>query len=239
MATRRSTSGTCPTKQSTKKRLMSQTRLSFGHQGPSKCKQCLMVYQKGEDDAAHKSFHERFSKSVLYRPSTVDHSEYCSDETKGRIYSIASVDFSRRWPLLESLFELMNADLGGYFDDVHSAESVSAARVYICVSPSKRIIGCVLVKEIQHATRLKDSSIQDLIRVEGESVSCRLGIEAVWAHHSARRQGIASLLVKSIISGFYYGESLAPEDLAFSQLTRQGLAFAHRVCDGRVNVYLE
>ncbi|CAN0403951.1 unnamed protein product, partial [Ectocarpus sp. 13 AM-2016] len=55
----------------------------------------------------------------------------------------------------------------------------------------------------------------------------------VWVHERSRRQGVATRLVDTVREKMVYGISLRREEVAFSQPTREGQAFATRYTGGK------
>ena len=61
----------------------------------------------------------------------------------------------------------------------------------------------------------------------------RLGVRQVWVAQSSRRQGVARRLVDAARAKFYFGFVVARDQLAFSQLSTAGHAFARSYVGGR------
>ena len=65
-----------------------------------------------------------------------------------------------------------------------------------------------------------------------------LGVKQIWVGQANRRQGVAKRLVEVARAKFYYGFVVPREQLAFSQLSTLGYAFARAYTAGqRLLVY--
>ncbi|CAM9618919.1 unnamed protein product, partial [Hapterophycus canaliculatus] len=74
---------------------------------------------------------------------------------------------------------------------------------------------------------------------EEEETQAVVGILQVWVHEQSRRQGVATRLVDTVREKMVYGLPLRREQVAFSQPTREGQAFAIRYTggEGKLLVY--
>lgn len=72
--------------------------------------------------------------------------------------------------------------------------------------------------------------------VSKEEVQSLIGISRIWTHSCQRRQGIASKLLTAVLQNIVFGTVVSAKQVAFSQPTALGYAFAKRFC-GEVLVY--
>ena len=126
----------------------------------------------------------------------------------------------------------MKLALGGSDDDHVLREH---QRAFVCIK-HKQIVGCVIAEQIQFGYTIQTqeddaSSPNQTLRRSDSRAKALLGISRIWVHSTARRQHVASLLVTSIRQKLIYGIECIPlHQIAFSQPTRLGLAFASKYC---------
>ncbi|CBJ31471.1 conserved unknown protein [Ectocarpus siliculosus] len=72
-----------------------------------------------------------------------------------------------------------------------------------------------------------------VLTCEDKETKAVVGILQVWVHERSRRQGVATRLVDTVREKMVYGISLRREEVAFSQPTREGQAFATRYTGGK------
>eukprot|EP00903_Cladosiphon_okamuranus_P008301 g7987.t1 len=76
-----------------------------------------------------------------------------------------------------------------------------------------------------------------LLTCDEKQTPAVVGILQVWVHQRYRRQGVATRLVDAVRERMVYGISLRRDQMAFSQPTREGQAFATRYTWGKLLVY--
>eukprot|EP00752_Nemacystus_decipiens_P017847 g16003.t1 len=76
-----------------------------------------------------------------------------------------------------------------------------------------------------------------VLTCEDEETPAVVGVLQVWVHEQCRRQGIATRLVDAVREKMVYGITLRRDQIAFSQPTREGQAFATRYTGGKLLVY--
>ncbi|CAM9709154.1 unnamed protein product [Scytosiphon promiscuus] len=78
-----------------------------------------------------------------------------------------------------------------------------------------------------------------VLTCEDKHTPAVVGVLQVWVHEQSRRQGVATRLVDTVREKLVYGLPLRREQMAFSQPTREGQAFAIRYTggDGKLLVY--
>lgn len=88
------------------------------------------------------------------------------------------------------------------------------------------IHGILITESIRSAYIVQKSSAQHWYTEESKQVQALVGISRIWVHDNVRKQGIASKLVDACRKSFIYGYSIPKMQVAMSQPTTHGIAFA-------------
>ncbi|KAJ2358930.1 hypothetical protein GGF43_000486 [Coemansia sp. RSA 2618] len=100
-------------------------------------------------------------------------------------------------------------------------------KVFVYVSPARRVEGCVLAEIIRGAHRvLPASSVHDGVVCGSEQVPAVCGISRVWVASDARRHGVARQMFDAVRERFAYGCHIGRDQIAFTQPTADGRALA-------------
>uniref|UniRef100_A0A8C5U8Q1 N-acetyltransferase ESCO acetyl-transferase domain-containing protein n=1 Tax=Malurus cyaneus samueli TaxID=2593467 RepID=A0A8C5U8Q1_9PASS len=109
-------------------------------------------------------------------------------------------------------------------------------RIYLFVSARKSVLGCLVAEGISQAFRVlsepfpdsQDSARAWRCSLDPEPAVC--GISRIWVLQTHRHRGIARRMVDVLRRTFLFGTVLDSRDLAFSDPTPDGRAFASRYC---------
>lgn len=97
-------------------------------------------------------------------------------------------------------------------------------QIYLTVKRHK-VIACLVAETVHMAFRLIERC-EDSTLTEENSVSVKCGVNRIWVHVGFRRKKIATELMKTLQYFFNKNEILRLDDIAFSDLTEDGLHFA-------------
>ncbi|KAJ2082263.1 hypothetical protein H4R24_001709 [Coemansia sp. RSA 988] len=237
-----------------------QAFLDFGQRSiaPEPCTICGMTFQRGreEDESLHQKYHrawkQRQSKAFAwdiwcssdnaYRPETVAYPRSLlkndGDKSQSTI-SMATVRLvdaqgpsKREIQRALEILNLANEQLGACSLDLSELDS-KQRKIFVYISPGRRVEGCVLAESIASARRVVPSHTS---QQSAESVVCSettfpaiCGISRIWVTQHARRGGIASQMLDVVRLRFTYGCQIGLEQIAFTQPTTDGYALAERV----------
>lgn len=159
---------------------------------------------------------------------------------------------------LQRVVKLMLTDLGSHQAFITKASSTSGDNpqsetkersLYLYVE-KRRIIAALVPDEVEASRVYPVSSMEDIAALDTKHTSntlspsrsdslsstaatLMLGVRLIWVHESRRRQGIAHRMVDAIRRLHFFGQVVDITQLAFSQPTVDGLAFAQRYCKTR------
>ncbi|CAG8483584.1 854_t:CDS:2 [Scutellospora calospora] len=171
------------------------------------CPECQMPYSRGtvEDEAIHAKYHKAVVRGITYTSYKHEMMLQQFPEDNSRIMMLAynqSNQFEKR---------------------------------------KKKVEGCVIAEPITRAYKVsrgdneikRDEKMQVGTSNDGSAIFCFTkpigavcGINRVWVSKPYRRKGVATKLLDIVREKFVYGCILRPNDLAFSQPTGDGQAFA-------------
>lgn len=116
-----------------------------------------------------------------------------------------------------------------------------SAWVYICIR-GRRIVGCIVIDHVSPLALIQLSrsdlaiACKDDIYAQMESssslpctsicASSKLGVRLIWVAPLSRRSGVAAMLVDAARLRFSLGAAVPRCEVAFSQPTSSGIAFA-------------
>lgn len=81
---------------------------------------------------------------------------------------------------------------------------------------------------------MEDLSVVDSVDQGEISQKCFVGIRYLWVHRSARRRRVAFKLIEEVRKNHIFGLEIHREEIAFTQLTEDGLAFAQKYCGQKI-----
>ncbi len=131
----------------------------------------------------------------------------------------------------------MNKELGAVPQnpkDLKGFKVAAVTQIYLALDPHKAIIGCLLACPISVAFRAISNTEYD----SANPIPCPCGISRIWVSKAKRRNGIATLLYNVMAKHFIFGMVLSRSQIAFSQPTSDGSAFACSV-NGDYLVYID
>ncbi|RIB26075.1 ESCO1/2 acetyl-transferase-domain-containing protein [Gigaspora rosea] len=220
-----------------------QMFLDFGQRNFSTytCPECHMPYSRGtvEDEAVHAKYHKAVVRGITYTSYKNEMMMKQFPEDNSRIMMLAynqSNQFEKRKIL--QILDVIDTELNSV---ELSEQKLDQCKIYLYVTDKKRVEGCVIAEPITQAYRISRDD-KDGMQVEkmqigtsnnGSAVFCftkpiqaACGINRIWVSRPNRRKGIATKLLNIVREKFVYGCVLKPSDLAFSQPTGDGQAFA-------------
>ncbi|KAL2720487.1 N-acetyltransferase ESCO2 [Vespula squamosa] len=203
-----------------------QYQLDVGQKrfGATQCSECGIVYQLGdpEDENAHLNYHNSV-KTLKFQGWKNERIIIEDPLTSSRIILIEPHDSKQYWKKVSEILTVVDRDLG-LADS--SLPNYTDKKVYLYIR-EKNILGVLVAEYIEIAHRMIPELI-DLNCCTAESTPAKCGINVVWTAMSHRRQGIATKLVDTLRSKFFYGYIMSLEDIAFSVPTPSGKIFAEK-----------
>lgn len=212
-------------------RFSRQLFLDLGQPMSSTCKGCGMRYAHGlaQDESLHLRFHAYYMRGIVFAVKRFSEAYKVAKTIAGHlVYVVWRPEFKSRALLREvcSLVQLVNTELEAA---EQGEDEIARLVVLICVADDGRVIGMCSVEQIgtAYVATLDDAGN---VTLDGH-VSARMGVNRVWVRRTHRRQGIAVRLVASsrrhlLPSSSRAGCAIGRDEIAFSQPTRDGFAFA-------------
>ncbi|KFV74970.1 N-acetyltransferase ESCO2, partial [Dryobates pubescens] len=210
------------------------------HFGAVICKSCGMIYTAAspEDEAQHIQYHERFLEALRYVGWKKE--RVVAEFWDGKIVLILPSDPKYAIKKAEDVREIVDNELG--FKQV-PLSCPARAKIYLFVSSEKMIVGCLMAEQIKQAFRvlsepgavplspqLEELQQQRAWRCSTEPEPAVCGISRIWVLGPRRGKGIARRMVDIVRSTFMYGCYLSTQEIAFSDPTPDGKAFATKYC---------
>ncbi|GAA5825682.1 hypothetical protein JCM3770_002796 [Rhodotorula araucariae] len=217
------------------------------------CATCALSYARTPEDLA---FHDKHHRKVVGgcdwvtgdegRGVTVlDEAADWGDKHGGRVLMVdyPAVDAPLRRKLKDVL-DTIDTELSS---TALTPEQLALCKVFLFVTAQRKVIACAVVQRISAAyqvvreTKSAEAGEQstDLLRFGEDqgAIFCSptplptlLGIQRIWTSTSARRHGLASLLLDLAAAKYVYGSPIPRErraaDFAFSQPTGKGQKLA-------------
>ncbi|KAM9382254.1 N-acetyltransferase ESCO2 [Phaethornis superciliosus] len=209
------------------------------HFGAIVCKSCGMLYTAAspEDEAQHIQHHERFLEGLRYVGWKKE--RVVAEFWDGKIVLILPNDPKYAVRKAEDVREIVDNELG--FKQV-ALSCPAKTKIYLFVSNEKMIVGCLVAESIKQAFRVLSepgaapSPGQDVLQhhrawrcsTKAEPALC--GVSRIWVCSPSRRNRIARRMVDVLRSTFMYGSFLSTQEIAFSDPTPDGKAFATKYC---------
>ncbi|KAI8827187.1 ESCO1/2 acetyl-transferase-domain-containing protein [Fimicolochytrium jonesii] len=235
-----------------------QLHLDLGQKSLTACPTCNMSYARSRPDdvATHARYHAAAVEGVMWGPASSSSSASAGERVVREFADGAKVVCVERegcgvkvWKKALSVVILVNTELGA----AAPAEVDEGSKIFLYITPSRRVAGCVLVERITTAYRVVVSDTATDIQPENNDppreelvkngsvafrstcpVPASCGISRIWVLKSERRKGVAGRMLDVVRTRFVFGYTLSPtDDMAFSQPTMAGKALAERMCGGR------
>ncbi|XP_070158974.1 LOW QUALITY PROTEIN: N-acetyltransferase ESCO2 [Polyergus mexicanus] len=192
--------------------------------GATQCPECNIVYQLGnpEDENAHLNYHNSI-RTLKFQGWKNERVIMEDTFTSSRIILVESHDSKQYWKKVSDILAIVDRDLG--LADM-SISNYQGKKVLLYIR-EKNVLGILVAESIQTAYRM----IPELIELNcctAESTPTKCGINVVWTAMSHRKQGIATKLVDTLRSKFFYGYVMSLDDIAFSIPTPSGKIFAEK-----------
>lgn len=207
-----------------------QLFLDLGQQMSSICKECGMRYTHGlaQDESLHVRFHAYYVKGIVFAVKKFNNVYKVAKTIAGHsIHVIWRPEFKSQALLREvySLTQLINTELEAA---EQCKDEIAKLLILACVAEDGRVIGMCSVEQISTAYIAKMDD-EGNVTLDAQ-VPARMGVNRVWVRHTHRRQGIAVRLVASsrrhLLSPPRVDCVIGKSEIAFSQPTRDGFAFA-------------
>ncbi|KAJ2802795.1 hypothetical protein H4R20_003141 [Coemansia guatemalensis] len=237
-----------------------QAFLDFGQRpiAPEPCSICGMTFQRGreEDERLHQKYHRAWkqrqnnafawdiwsSANDAYRPETVAYPRRLLENSSNRSQpslSMATVRIvdaqcpsKREIQRALEILNLANEQLGACSLDL-PALALKQRKIFVYISPGRRVEGCVLAESITSARRVvpshTDQQSAASVVCSETAVAVICGISRIWVAQHARRGGIGLQMLDVVRQRFAYGYHIGLEQIAFTQPTSDGCALAERV----------
>ncbi|XP_011268811.1 N-acetyltransferase ESCO1 isoform X2 [Camponotus floridanus] len=192
--------------------------------GATQCSECNIVYQLGnpEDENAHLNYHNSV-RTLKFQGWKNERIIMEDPFTSSRIILVEPRDSKQYWKKVSEILAVVDRDLG--LADM-SMSDYQGKKVLLYIR-EKNVLGILVAERIQTAFRM----IPELIELDCCTAECspaKCGINVVWTAMSHRKQGIATKLVDTLRSKFFYGYVLSLDDIAFSIPTPSGKIFAEK-----------
>eukprot|EP01028_Stygiella_incarcerata_P006073 TRINITY_DN2488_c0_g2_i1.p1 TRINITY_DN2488_c0_g2~~TRINITY_DN2488_c0_g2_i1.p1 ORF type:complete len:314 (+),score=89.69 TRINITY_DN2488_c0_g2_i1:57-944(+) len=205
-----------------------QLFLDFGQKDFTKCCPiCGMVYSPGEeeDESVHKQYCAETSGKWKFNgwkgEKVVD--EFVSSGS--RVIEVQEKNLSTaQKKKMDSLKSMAEMELG---KGPISPESANDDKKYYLYVQDRRVVGILSCVALDRACRLRADGEHTYISGD-DAEPASLGIERIWVHRAYRRKGIGSALLRSAMQNALFGRIVQKEEIAFSQPTKDGRAFAER-----------
>nr|XP_045613540.1 N-acetyltransferase ESCO2-like isoform X2 [Procambarus clarkii] len=199
--------------------------------GAEQCSLCGTVYEVGNpvDEASHNLHHDNFVNSVKFSGWKRERLVRDLDHLGGRVVMVSSEDPPHYWRKVEEMCEIVDAELGFSGKKPKSGEDIKAF-LYIL---ERRIVGCLIAERISNAYKIIPHA---LLKPGLSHPACCsetpskvwAGVSRLWVLQSQRGKGIASTLVNSMRDNMITNYFLKVDEIAFSDPTENGLAFAEK-----------
>ncbi|CAG8487447.1 2392_t:CDS:2 [Diversispora eburnea] len=206
------------------------------------CPDCKMSYNQGtaEDETLHAKYHKAAIGGIAYTnyKNQIFLQQYPEDNGS----RVVMLTFNQSNPFEK---KKMNE------------KKLEQCKIFLYITGNKKVVGCAVAEIIPQAYRVIDDDdngitenserIQIGMASDGSAIFCCTkpvravcGISRMWVLKKLRRRGIATRLLNNIRTHFLFGYTLEPSDLAFSQPTGDGKAFASHYTNSReFLVYVE
>lgn len=193
--------------------------------GAIQCKECQLVYhaKEPEDELLHVKFHESFQDVLKFAGWKKE--KVIRRYSLGRyVIVIQPNDPAYCWNKVHSVLKnVVDNELG--FSEI-GIRNLDATKVYFYIA-DKKIVGVLVAEGIGRGYRMlaaTEAGAGKCCSSEPEPVVC--GISRIWTLASYRRHKVATRLLDVMRSEFVYGKFVSHDEMAFSDPTENGLAFA-------------
>jgi hypothetical protein len=226
---------------------LKQSKLNFGQKliaktsVSSKCEECGMIYNKGdeEDEQLHVRFHSEQEKLLNY--PNYKGEKIVQQYFDGKCVVIESgLDSKQMIHKACQILAYVDRHLGVY--NIFSKNEIEINRdennlpdgkcyLFVCAL-SKRIVGFCLAEKIEKAHQILylDENKEMFGYEESEQAKAVCGISRIWVSEKMRRHKIASRLLDCVRINFLYMNTLEPHEIAFSDPTHFGQCLAKSYC---------
>ncbi|XP_039253832.2 N-acetyltransferase ESCO2-like [Styela clava] len=198
--------------------------------GATQCSMCGMVYSANhpDDEQDHINYHKRFLNFVKFLGWKNE--RIVSSFMDGRIIKVTPNDPKYAVKKVADILTIVDIDLG--FKTVKTG-LVSSRIAYFFISDTEKIAGCLIAEKISGAHRLipgkstEESSAKNVLCFTDHRLTPAVcGVSRIWTYGPMRRKQIATRLLDAVRSSFVLGSCLDKSQVAFSDPTPDGRAFA-------------
>ncbi|XP_012217574.1 N-acetyltransferase ESCO2 [Linepithema humile] len=192
--------------------------------GATQCPECNIIYQLGdpEDENAHLNYHNSI-RTLKFQGWKNERVIMEDPFTSSRIILIEPHDPKQHWKKVSEILTVVDRDLG--LADMNTLD-YKGKKVFLYIR-EKSVLGILMTEPIKTAYRM----IPELIELNcctAESTPTKCGINVIWTTMSHRRQGIATKLLDTLRTEYFYGYVMSLDDIAFSIPTPSGKIFAEK-----------
>eukprot|EP00741_Cyanophora_paradoxa_P008344 tig00001299_g8071.t1 len=194
------------------------------------CRECGAMYTRGvpEDEALHARIHRRHTHGIDF-PGWKKERVVGRFDEGARIVMVAGKEDLRLYRRkVEEVLEVVSKELG-YATDPN--QDPAAIQVYLYVSARGKVVGCAVAEAVGQGFRVlpaADGCDGTTVCRSTEPVACQVGVRQLWVAPGHRRAGVARRLLDALRTNFRFGGAVERAEVAFSQPTPSGKAFAER-----------
>ncbi|RHZ57253.1 hypothetical protein Glove_391g4 [Diversispora epigaea] len=237
-----------------------QLFLDFGQKSFNSytCPDCKMSYNQGtaEDETLHAKYHKAAIGGIVY--TSYKNQVFLQQYPEDNGSRVVMLTFNQSNPFekkkIHQILNLINAELCAI---EMNEKKLEQCKIFLYITSNKKVVGCTVAETIPQAYRVIDAddngitensermqigmaSDGSIIFYCTKPVRAVCGVSRMWVSKKLRRRGIATRLLDNIRIHFLFGFTLEPRDLAFSQPTGDGKAFASHYTNSReFLVYVE
>ncbi|XP_066036431.1 N-acetyltransferase ESCO2 [Chamaea fasciata] len=197
--------------------------------GAGQCAACGMLFAPGaaEDRLQHLRHHRRVRRRLAHRGWKQQ--RVVAEFWDGKIILILPHDPKYALSKAQEVLQVVDAELG--FPASAAGSFPPNSRLYLFVGSGKCVLGCLVAEPIQQAFRvLPEPEPERAWRCGPRPEPAVCGLSRLWVLAARRRRRIARRMADCLRQTFVFGAVLSSEDLAFSDPTADGRAFAQRYC---------
>ncbi|XXQ32075.1 N-acetyltransferase ESCO zinc-finger domain-containing protein [Plasmodiophora brassicae] len=222
------------------KRLV-QMRLDVGQAsiGSTRCPDCDMMYMKGEpqDDKQHAVYHASIVEGVAFTQQKSQIVDLLDGPRDSFALYRVHVGLQQQRPRgsIEQIIRRAQRDLG--MDCEAPLQFAPGHQLFFVVATkSNRVAACAVCRPLTKAYVPDEANIR-AAPSERNAVPARLGVDVIWVHGRQRRKKLASWLLDTARQHLTFGLPVPVAQVAFSQPTEAGAAFARSYTSARLLVY--
>lgn len=193
--------------------------------GAVQCPECMVVYhvKDPEDELIHVGLHQVVNDTLKFAGWKKER-VLRRFNAEGYIIAVHHGDAVHCWKKIENvLTKVVDNELG--FSEI-GIRNPETTKVYLYIA-DKKIVGVLVAHGVTQGCRMIPSTGASSGKCCSADPSPALcGISRIWVLPTFRRRKTASRLLDAMRTEFVYGKIISTDELAFSDPTENGLAFA-------------